>query len=129
MRTLRVVLIVLCCACFGQQRRTVSASVSDSSVPAPARAPLTGLVRVRCRCTRSLVTSDGRQSPHVDSGATDDGEGSVGTVSVISRAPLLPRELVVAWVIIRLRGGRAHAPLNVAAPDASHHLTVCSVLS
>lgn len=31
---------------------------------------------------------------------------------------------VVAWVIHRLRGGRAHAPLNVAAPDASHHFTV-----
>ncbi|CAG9793802.1 unnamed protein product [Diatraea saccharalis] len=31
---------------------------------------------------------------------------------------------VVAWAIHRLRGGRAHAPLNVAAPEAFHHFTV-----
>lgn len=34
------------------------------------------------------------------------------------------RDQVVAWVIHSLRDGRALAPLNVAAPDASHHFTV-----
>lgn len=123
---------------FGQQQRTVRTSVSDYTCRRPRELP-PGFDRARCRCTRSLVTSVGRQPPYSDSVSApaqieflipcrhllpsagyriSDGD------SCRSRLRRGVSGHVVAWVIHRLRGGRAHAPLNVAAPEASHHFTV-----
>lgn len=125
---------------FGQQQRTVRTSVSDYTCRRPRELPLQGLTvrgvgvrdplwRLSAASLRIPILSPYRHKieflipcrhllPTAGYRISDVGD------TCRSRLRRGVSGHVVAWVIHRLRGGRAHAPLNVAAPEASHHFTV-----